>query len=53
MLEPDLIEIFASPLSQAGIRAMLGVSGDQIDRSALHSWIARLGLETEWKLVAE
>lgn len=34
------------------IRAMLAVSGDLLDRTALQDWIARLGLETEWKRVA-
>jgi hypothetical protein len=31
------------------IRAMLAVSGDLLDRSALQDWITRLGLETEWQ----
>lgn len=30
------------------IRAMLDVSGDAIDRTALDTWISRLGLQTEW-----
>ncbi len=30
------------------IRAMLEVSGDAIDRTALAEWIARLGLQVEW-----
>jgi len=33
------------------IRAMLAVSGDLLDRPALQDWIARLGLEIEWKCV--
>jgi hypothetical protein len=33
------------------IRAMLAVSGDQMDRSALADWIGRRGLETEWRRV--
>jgi hypothetical protein len=31
------------------IRAMLAISGDQLDRAALQDWLARLGLETEWQ----
>ena len=31
------------------IRAMLAVSGEQLDRSALNQWIQRRGLETEWR----
>jgi hypothetical protein len=31
------------------IRSMLAVSGEQIDRPALHEWIERLGLETQWQ----
>lgn len=31
------------------IRAMLAVSGDQMDREALADWIHRRQLETEWK----
>jgi hypothetical protein len=34
------------------IRAMLAVSGDTMDRAALHEWIVRQGVESEWKLVA-
>jgi hypothetical protein len=34
------------------IRAMLRVSGGNLDRAALGEWITRLGLETEWNLVA-
>ena len=48
MPEPDLIELFAQPLNQAGIRAMLAVSGELLDRVALQDWIARLNLQTEW-----
>lgn len=33
------------------IRAMLDVSGDAIDRTALDTWIARLGLQAEWRQV--
>jgi hypothetical protein len=33
------------------IRAMLDVSGEQLDRAALHEWIQRRGLETEWRQV--
>lgn len=31
------------------IRAMLNVSDDIIDRAALHEWVARQGVEEEWK----
>lgn len=31
------------------IRAILEVSGEQIDRAALQGWIARLGLDPEWR----
>jgi hypothetical protein len=34
------------------IRAMLAVSGEQLDRPVLNEWIQRRGLETEWRLVA-
>lgn len=34
------------------IRAMLAVSGEQLDRTALNEWIQRYGLEAEWKLVS-
>ena len=34
------------------IRAMLAVSGEQLDRSAMNEWIQRRGLETEWRLAA-
>jgi hypothetical protein len=34
------------------IRAMLAVSGDQLDRAALNKWIARRGLEAEWQKVS-
>ncbi len=33
------------------IRAMLAISGDQINHPALQNWITRLGLETEWRRV--
>ena len=31
------------------IRAILAISGDQIDREALRSWIVRKGLSNEWQ----
>jgi len=34
------------------IRSMLAVSGDQLDRTALQEWIARCGLEAEWRKVS-
>jgi len=34
------------------IRAMLAVSGDQLNRPALNEWIQRQGLETEWLRVS-
>ncbi len=34
------------------IRAMLAVSGEQLDRTTLSEWIQRRNLETEWRLVA-
>ena len=34
------------------IRAMLAVSGSQLDRSALNEWIARRGVEAEWRQVS-
>lgn len=34
------------------IRAMLAVSGDILDRPALHEWIQRRGLEAEWQQVS-
>jgi hypothetical protein len=33
------------------IRAMLAVSGEQLDQSVLDEWIQRRGLETEWRQV--
>ena len=33
------------------IRAMLAVSGEQLDRATLSEWIQRQGLESEWRLV--
>ena len=33
------------------IRAMLAVSGEQLDRVTLNEWIQRLGLESEWRRV--
>jgi hypothetical protein len=35
------------------IAAMLNISGDQIDRSALNDWITRMGLEAEWSKARE
>lgn len=34
------------------IRAMLAVSGDQLDRSVLNEWIQRRGLEAEWRQIS-
>ena len=34
------------------IRAMLAVSGEQLDRPTLNEWIQRQGLETEWRQVS-
>jgi len=34
------------------IRAMLAVSGEQLDRAAMRQWIKRRGLESEWRLVS-
>lgn len=34
------------------IRAMLAVSGDQIDRAELDEWIRRQGVELQWRMVA-
>jgi hypothetical protein len=34
------------------IRAMLAVSGEQLDRVTLNEWIQRLGLELEWRLAS-
>lgn len=34
------------------VRAMLRVSGDDVDREALSGWVTRLGLEDEWRLVS-
>ena len=33
------------------IRSMLQVSGDQLDHAALQEWIAKRGLQNEWRLV--
>ncbi|MFA6546683.1 MAG: hypothetical protein WCS99_19860, partial [Limisphaerales bacterium] len=33
------------------IRAILNVSGDLLDRSALNDWITRRGVEAEWRKV--
>jgi hypothetical protein len=35
------------------IRAMLAVSGEQLDRPALNEWVQRLGIQTEWRLVSD
>jgi hypothetical protein len=35
------------------IRGMLAVSAEQLDRSFLEAWIARLGLAAEWQRVVE
>lgn len=34
------------------VRAMLAVSGEQLDRATLSEWIQRRGLESEWQRVA-
>ncbi len=34
------------------IRAMLSVSGDQLDRAALNEWLQRRQVHTEWQLVS-
>jgi hypothetical protein len=34
------------------IRAMLAVSGEQLDRTTLSEWIQRQGLESEWRQVS-
>ena len=34
------------------IRAMLNVSGELLDRPALHEWIARRGVQAEWQKVS-
>jgi hypothetical protein len=34
------------------IRSMLAVSGDQMDRAELETWIRQRGLLAEWKKVA-
>ena len=33
------------------IKAMLNVSGEQLDRPALAEWVTRLGLQAEWARV--
>jgi hypothetical protein len=35
------------------VRAILAVSGEQLNRAELTEWIQRRGLETEWKQVAD
>ena len=35
------------------IRAMLAISGEQIDHAALQEWIVRLDLKTEWQRLTE
>jgi len=34
------------------IRAMLAISGEQLDRALLNQWLQRRGLESEWRLVS-
>jgi len=34
------------------IRAMIAISGEQMDNARLHEWIQLLGLEAEWQTVA-
>jgi hypothetical protein len=34
------------------IRAMLAVSGDELDRSALNEWVQRQGVEAQWRMVS-
>lgn len=34
------------------IRAILSLSGDQLDKAALSEWIHRLGLQPKWRLVS-
>jgi hypothetical protein len=48
------LEFFREGASQKhlrDIRAILAVSGDQLDRAALNDWVARLNLEDEWQEV--
>jgi hypothetical protein len=40
-----------APRHLEDVRAMLRVSGDNVDQAALGAWVARLGLENEWRLV--
>ena len=35
------------------IRAMLAISGDQMNHAALQEWIVRLDLKTEWQRLTE
>jgi hypothetical protein len=35
------------------IRAMLAISGEELDRAALFDWLTRLGLEQEWRQVTQ
>jgi hypothetical protein len=51
MLEPELFLLFIRPMNGAGIRSMLAISGEQIDRPALADWVQRRGLQAEWQLV--
>jgi len=46
MPEPDLFLLFVRPLNRAGM------SGEQLDHSALTEWIQRRGLEPQWKQVS-
>jgi hypothetical protein len=62
MPEPELSLLFVRPLKyfrEGGsdkhlrdVRAMLAVSGDQLDRPALEEWIQRQSLEAEWARVS-
>ena len=35
------------------VRSMLSISGDQMDRPALEDWIARQGVEAQWRQVIQ
>ena len=43
----------ASEKHQSDIRGMLDVSGEQLDASVLKEWIPRLGVESEWAVIAQ
>lgn len=34
------------------VRAMLRISSGSVDQAALSTWVSRLGLEHEWRIVA-